>query len=64
MEIEVFNHFESSGILEGLHPLQIEKFKICCRKAVDENPGFNFDDMLIVCRIYLSLIIEYPTINL
>lgn len=57
MDIELFNHFEALGKLDGLHPMVITKFRICCKKAVDENPDFGFDDLIIACRIYLNLLI-------
>jgi len=38
----------------------IAKFRICCKKAVDENPDHVFDELIIACRIYLNYLIEFP----
>jgi len=60
MDTKLFNHFENLGKLEGLHPMVIAKFRICCKKAVDENPDHVFDELIIACRIYLNYLIEFP----
>ncbi len=64
METKLFNHFENLGKLEGLHPMVIAKFRICCKKAVDENPDLGFGELIIACRIYLNFLIEFPDLQL
>lgn len=63
MEIKLFEHFEGSGKLDGLHPLQVEKFRICCRKAVVENPDLNFNELIGACRVYLYFVKEFPDLG-
>lgn len=64
METKLFNHFETLGKLEGLHSTVVAKFSICCKKAVVENPDLGFDELIIACRIYLNLLIEFPGLQL
>jgi hypothetical protein len=47
-----------------LNPVQEGKFRYACEKAILENPGAGFDDLLIACRIYLNFIVDWPDLDL
>ncbi|MGV3588111.1 MAG: hypothetical protein ACO1OF_13985 [Adhaeribacter sp.] len=47
-----------------LKPIQEEKFKYACEKAIQENPGENYFGLKIACRVYLNFILAYPDLDL
>lgn len=64
MHEKLFAHFDENGLLKGLHPMQVEKFRYACEKAVVENPDLGFNNLIIACRVYLNLIYDLPEIDL
>ena len=53
MENKLFDYFKDSGKLYGLSGDQ-------CNKAVCDNPTLDFNDLLIVCQVYLNTIRDFP----
>lgn len=47
-----------------LNPIQSIKFMQACEKAIVENPTADFQDLLLVSKIYLDYILENPAIRL
>ena len=43
---------------------QDEKFRYACMKAIPENPGASYFDLMAACHIYLSFILNNPTLDL
>ena len=64
MEKELFDYFEKEGKLTSFDPMQIEKFKICCKRAADDNPGLNISQLIRAGQIYYYLIDEFPNCTL
>lgn len=64
MENRLFNHFETLGAMSDFHPMQVEKFRIACKKAVDENTDLDFGGLCIACKIYLNFIRDFPDLTL
>lgn len=44
--------------------IDAEKFRFACKKSIPENPYASYDDLLVVCNIYLNFILSSPTIDL
>jgi hypothetical protein len=47
-----------------LSSVDAEKFSFACEKSIPENPGASYEDLLLVCNIYLDFILSSPTIDL
>ena len=60
MENKLFDYFKDSGKLSGLSGDQLVKFQQACNKAVCDNPTLDFNDLLIVCQVYLNTIRDFP----
>ena len=60
MENKLFDYFKDSGKLYGLSGDQLVKFQQACNKAVCDNPTLDFNDLLIVCQVYLNTIRDFP----
>ena len=63
-EEKLFRHFQDKGMLDGLKNPLVEKFRYACEKAVLENPGLDFGNLVKVCGFYLNTLKEYPECNL
>jgi len=64
MEEKLFDYFKDGRKLDDLTPLQVEKFKEACRKAISENPGLGFRDLIEACNHYLVYIKRFPDLSL
>lgn len=43
-----------------LNPIQSAKFQRACEKAIIENPGLDFQNLLIATKFYLDTILNFP----
>ncbi len=47
-----------------LTPEQDKKFRYACMKAIPENPNAGYFDLMAICHIYLSFILNNPGLDL
>ena len=64
MADRLFNHFKNLGLLADLHPVQTEKFRQACTRAVLDNPELGFDGLCKACEIYLDIFKLFPEATL
>lgn len=43
-----------------LNAVQSAKFQLACKKAIEENPNLDFQNLLVSTKLYLNTILEFP----
>ncbi len=64
MDEKLFDYYKTKGLLNDFSGSQIEKFRYACKKAIVENPKLDFNELLIACNIYHSIIRDFPGCDL
>lgn len=64
MNEKLFNHYQVKGLLNEFSDSQISKFRYACSKAIMENPHLDFNDLVVACDIYYSIIRDFPNCDI